>query len=332
MSQTSVRFLSEPDTGRLLSWGEVILCIAAAYKALGRPDNAPPRVLARGDGVWLRALAAVSPTGKSMGAKVFGKSRSKQASYLIALWDQQTAELTALLDAQHITAMRTAATSAVAVDRLCPQQIVDLAVLGSSAEAEGHVNAIASVRGIRSLKVFSPTPASREKFAAKFSSVLEIQCSAAASAQAAIAGANIVVAAARSRDETPILQGAWLEAGMTVVSIGSTIPEQREVDPEVIRRADCIVADVPEEVMHETGDFIAAREAGVDFKGKVVSLADLVQQRVAGRQGADQILLYKSVGSSLQDIAVAELCVEKAQQQNVGTPLPFGLSLKHGPK
>jgi len=89
---------------------------------------------------------------------------------------------------------------------------------------------------------------------------------------------------------------------------------------------------IPYKVMHETGDLLAAHRVGVDFESKVASLADLVQGRIAGRDGAGQILLYKSVGSSLQDIAVAELCVEKAEQEDVGTMLPFSLSLKHGRK
>jgi ornithine cyclodeaminase/alanine dehydrogenase len=331
LPHAGLRFLSDDDTSALLKWPEVIGAVRRAYESVRSAASAPPRVLARGNGVWLRALAAVAPSGTVMGAKVFGKSRSTQASYLIALWSQETAELRALIDAQHVTALRTAATSAVAVDKLCSRQEIDVAVLGAGAEATGHVEALAQVRKIRRMTVFSPTPKSREAFASKFAQQLGIEVKAVQTAESAVEGANVVVAAARSKDETPILKGAWLRPGMVVVSIGSTIPEQREVDVDVISRSDLIVADVPEEVVHETGDCLEAQRAGVEFESKIHALADLVQGRVT-LGGDEQIRLYKSVGSSLQDIAVAELCLNNAEKENRGTLLPASLSLKHGRK
>jgi ornithine cyclodeaminase/alanine dehydrogenase len=263
-----------------------------------------------------------------MGVKIIGRARTPRSSYLIPLWDQETAELVCLLDGKHITAMRTAGTTAVAVDRLLPPGAIHVAVLGAGQEAQAHASAIASVRQFKSLTVYSPTPASRENFAKKFAQELKIECRAADSARAAIAGADLIIAAARSRDETPILEGAWLRAGVMVISIGSTLPEQREVDPETIRRAEAIIADVPDEVMHETGDMLAARAAGVDFEAKIVSLADLVQGRRVARQTAGNIILFKSVGSAVQDIAVSEMCFEKARSRGLGTRLPVGLTVK----
>jgi len=323
-----VRFLSDSDVERVLGWPEAIACLAAAYGAALDPAMVPPRVVARGEGVWLRALAAVSPSGRHMGAKLFGQGRKKQVSYLIALFDQETGALACLIDARHVTAARTAATSALAVDRLAPRAPLRVAVLGSGAEAQAHLDALATVRELRSVAIYSPTPASREGFAQRARARLHVECSAAASAEQAVAGADLVVAAARSRDETPILLGAWLAPGMTVVSIGSTLPEQREIDPEVVRRADLVVADAPEEVMHDTGDMIAARKAGIDCTGRLVSLADLVSGRSPGRRGPRDIVLYKSVGSALQDVAVAEMCLERAAAQGRGSELPAGLSIK----
>jgi ornithine cyclodeaminase/alanine dehydrogenase len=138
-----------------------------------------------------------------------------------------------------------------------------------------------------------------------------------------VKGANLVIAAARSHDETPILLGAWLEPGMMVISIGSTVAEQREVDPAVIERATVIVADVPGEVAHETGDMIAARAAGVAFEGKMVALSDVVRGARAVKQGRDNIVLFKSVGSGLQDIAVSALCHAKARASGIGIELPL---------
>ncbi len=323
-----LRFLSAADTARVFDWREAIACLAAAYGAPLDAQMAPPRVVARGNGVWFRALAAVSPSRKFMGAKLFGQSRQKRVSYLIALFDQETGALSCLMDAREITAMRTAATSALAVDRLAPAAAGRVAVLGSGSEATAHADAVAAVRRVSALSVYSPTAARREAFASRFREAHGVDCRAASSAEDAVAGADLVIAAARSRDETPILRGAWLAPGTTVVSIGSTLPEQREIDAEVVRRAALIVADVPQEVSHESGDMIAARAEGVEVESKLRSLSALVRGTCTGRRGAEEIVLFKSVGSALQDVAVAEMCLERATRQGLGTTLPVSLSVK----
>jgi len=311
-SKRAVRYLSQADTRALLAWPEVIACLRAAYAGSDDPRAAPPKVVARKDGMWLRALTAISGSGAFMGAKIIAKGRPKGADHFTALWDTQSGELACLMAAKSVTGVRTAGTSAVAIDLIAPKAPLRVAVLGSGHEASTHVSALA---------VYSPTPANRERFAARMTGELGIACRDAGSARDAVEGADIVIAAARSHDETPILEGAWLEAGMMVVSIGSTVPEQREVDPEVVRRADVIVADVPEEVADETGDMIAAREAGVAFKDRMVPLADLVAGRVTVQQARDNIVLFKSVGSGLQDIAVSEMCYAKAEAVGVGIVL-----------
>jgi ornithine cyclodeaminase/alanine dehydrogenase len=173
--------------------------------------------------------------------------------------------------------------------------------------------------------VFSPTPDSRERFAARFRPALE--AAAVNSAEAAAQGADVVLCAARSRDESPVLRGAWLPPGATVVSLGSTLPEQREVDEETMARAACIVADMPEEVAHDTGDAIAAAKAGVDLSSKLVSLSDLIARRIVPRRHADDIVLYKSVGSALQDIVVAEMLLDRARQIGRGVAMPVGIAV-----
>ena len=325
--QNTLLFITEADTVELLKWPDVIACLATAYAAADEPAAVPPRVVARRDGAWLRVLAAM-PAGRLMGAKIIARARTPQLSYLMPLWDRETAELVCLLDAKYITGMRTAGTTATAADRILPPGPLRVAVLGSSHEAQAHARAIAAIRPITAMKVFSPTPASREAYAQKISRELGIACSAAATPREAIDGADLILAAARSHNETPILEGAWLRPGVMVASIGSTLPEQIEVDAEVVRRADVIVADVPEEVMHQTGDMLAAAQAGVAFADKVVALHDVVQGRRPVVQHADNIVLFKSVGSAIQDMAVAGLCFDLARSRGLGSALPVGLTVK----
>jgi ornithine cyclodeaminase/alanine dehydrogenase len=154
-----------------------------------------------------------------------------------------------------------------------------VAVLGSGFEARSQLAALAAVRDIAQVSVFSPTPASRERFAQDFRDSAGLRMQAAASAQQAVQDSDVVICAARSRDESPVLQGKWLAPGMTVTSRGSTLPEQREVDAGVIESAALIVADMRDEVAQDTGDMLAATAAGVDFEPKLVTLADVIGGR-----------------------------------------------------
>lgn len=313
-------FLTDADVAELADWRAAFDALRIAYASKISPAMVPPRSMARGDGIWLRGLTAVSPSGRHMGCKLISANmKARRASYLVSLFDRETMALAALIDGNRITGIRTAATAAVAVDAGAPNKPLRVAVIGSGFEAQGLLSALAAVRTVESARVFSPTPASRERFAAVFKE-RGMAIVAAASPQEALAGADVVLCAARSRDETPVLRGDWLAPGMTVVSIGSTLPEQREVDEQLISRAALIVADMPEEVAHDTGDMLAATRAGIDFSSKSVSLADFVSD--PSWRSADGILLYKSVGSALQDVVTAEMLLARARARRIGNELP----------
>lgn len=309
-------FLTDADVAELTDWRAAFDALRTAYSSQISPAMVPPRSMARGEGIWLRSLTAVSPSGRHMGCKLIcATMKGRRASYLVSLFDRETMALAALIDGNRITGIRTAATAAVAVDAAAPTKPLRVAVIGSGFEAKGLLGALAAVRTIASARVFSPTPASRERFAAGFKE-LGITIESVSTASEAVAGADVVLCAARSRDETPVLRGEWLAPGMTVVSIGSTLPEQREVDEQVIARATLIVADMPEEVAHDTGDMIAATKAGIDFSSKSISLADLVAG--SARRKPNDIVLYKSVGSALQDVITAEMLLARAHARGVG--------------
>lgn len=314
-------FISDAEVAQLADWNLAVQALRQAYASPINPAMVPPRSMARGEGRWLRGLTAVSPTGGHMGCKLISASvKHRRASYLISLFDETTMGLTALIDGNRVTGIRTAATAAVAVDKAAPSKPLSVAVIGSGFEARGLLLALASIRKLAEVKVFSPTPASRERFANDMRTQEGLSIEPAATAHEAVKGADVVLCAARSRDESPVLRGEWLEPGMTVVSIGSTLPEQREVDEKVLERAHLIVADMVEEVAHDTGDMLAAAKANVDLSTKLVSLDDFVAGR-AIRKDASDIVVYKSVGSALQDVITAEMLLAQARAKGLGTAL-----------
>lgn len=318
--------LSDDDVSRAFDWGEAIAALELAYAASPSEDRFPARTMARGDGVWLRTLSGILPEQGVMGAKLIAASpRAQAASYLMPIFDITTMALIALLDANRITGFRTAATSALATKRLVAGERPRVAVIGSGFEAKAHLEALAGAMPLGAITVFSPRETSRAAFC-EVMSAKGIAVHPSDSAQAAVAASDLVICAARSRDESPTLLGTWLRPGMTVISIGSTLPEQRELDADAIARSDVIVADMVEEVAHDTGDMLIAAREGVDFSSKLVSLADVVSGHHPGRTTPEQILTYKSVGAAVQDLAVAAMCVARARSMGIGTSIPAPIS------
>jgi alanine dehydrogenase len=324
-------FVSSDAARTVFQWKDAITALQQAY-GLPIPTKAtPPRTVAILEKTWLRTLPAIPPGGRYFGAKLMGSNMGDAPpgiEYVIVLFDRTTNHIAAFVDGNLVTGFRTAATSAAALDRLAPQGPVRLAVLGSGLEASMHTRAFASVRQLTQITVFSPTADRREAFAAAVTSDLGIPARGVASAREAVEGADIVLTAARSRGEEPILFGDWLQPGATVVSIGSTIPEQREIDVSVVERSDLIICDTLEEVLNETGDMIAARAAGIGFHDKAFSLADLMNGACDAQLSRAKAPMFKSVGGGLQDIVVAELILTKALEAGLATPLPMTFETK----
>jgi ornithine cyclodeaminase/alanine dehydrogenase len=136
----STTFLTDADVKALLRWPDLVDAIRTAYATPIGPAAIPPRAMARADGTWLRTLSGAPDGSRYMGAKLIAASpRNGRASYLIPLFDRETTELVALIDGNRVTATRTAATSAVAVDLLAPPRPLRVAVIGSGLEARHHV-------------------------------------------------------------------------------------------------------------------------------------------------------------------------------------------------
>nr|WP_274636191.1 hypothetical protein [Microbacterium bovistercoris] len=317
-------FLTDDDVLRLADWDAAIGALRAAYARPEDPQATPDRAVASTPYGWHRHMPSAPPGGRFGGSKTIAASMSAGlAAYLITLFDQETSRLAALIDGNRITGIRTAAAAAAALTALLPRRPLEVAVVGSGFEARAQLRAAARVADITRVRVSSPTAVNRERFAGELSDELGLPVTAVATARAAVDGADLVLAAARSRDETPTVRDEWVADDATVVSIGSTTPSQRELDPALIGRAGFVVADALAEVLHDSGDMIAAREAGFDPDAVTVSLHDLLGGRAVRPERG--IAIYKSTGSGFQDIVLAELLYDRAVEQGLGTPLPVGI-------
>lgn len=311
---------------QVFDWRDAVDALQAVYAQPFGPGACPPRIVAQNGPSWLRALPSNPPGCRYFGAKLMGAAMNVAqplVDYVIVLFDRESGRIAGFLDANLITAYRTAATSASALDKLAPQRPLRLGVIGSGLEASMHTRAFSAVRELVEVVAFSTTPARREAFAQTLSGELGVPVRAVSTPQEAVADADVVLTAARSHDETPILFADWLPDKAMVVSIGSTIPQQREIDVSVIARADLIVCDMLEEVMHETGDMLAAHADGIDVGSRTISLNDLMNGSAADRVAAARRPMFKSVGGGVQDVVVGGVILDRAIAAGLAAPLPF---------
>lgn len=317
-------FLSDADVAELSDGDAVIAALAEAYAQPDDPQATPERVVVPTATGWQRVMPSAPPGSRFAGSKTISASvKNGVVSYLISLFDQYDSRLAALIDGNRITGLRTAGTAAAALTKLVPDRPIVVAVIGSGFEARAQLRAASRVATMSDVRVSSPTAANRELFAAELSAELGITVTAVDSAQDATRDADLILCAARSRDESPTLLSEWVAENATVVSIGSTTPTQKELDPALIGRAKLVVADALHEVLNDSGDMIAARAAGFDPASVTVSLHDLMGGRIS--RAPEGIAIYKSTGSGFQDLVIAELLYNLAVERGIGTPLPVGI-------
>lgn len=211
----------------------------------------------------------------------------------IVLMDPATGRTLAVMDGTWITALRTAAVSAVAVDLLTSKEPKVVAMLGSGALARTHATALRAVRPIREIRVWSRSPDNVARCAA------EIEAKAARTAEEAVRGADIVCTVTNA--SAPVLKGAWLERGAFVAAIGAPRPTWRELDDEAM--ANVVVADSYEAAAEEAGDVILS---GAKVYAEIGEI--LAGTRPAPPAGAT--VVFKALGQAVEDAVAARLVYE----------------------
>ena len=299
-----------------VSMADAIEAMEGAFREEGEGGvTLPARINMKAGKGWLRVgPVALEHSGWS-GFKAMNMAPGIGVRYQVHLYNAASGELLAIMDAQHLTTLRTGATSAVATRRLARSGPQVVALLGSGPEARAQLEAMEALGIVKAARVFSPTVANRERLAAEFKPRMEIV--AVDSARAAVEGSDLVLAAVKSAQT--VLLGEWLRPGMHVNSVGTARRDQREIDPATFQRSAIIVVDTREGVFGEAGDAVAAKE--VVSPEQVHELSELVVGKAPRRTSPEQITLFKSVGTGVQDIALAAMIYQRARQRGLGVEI-----------
>ncbi|MFE6332249.1 ornithine cyclodeaminase family protein [Streptomyces sp. NPDC057798] len=313
-------FLSGDRVTRLLSWDAAIASQRAAFVALGSTGaDLPGKIMhpSRFDDsvvfAYLSRLSADTGAVAKIGSVNPGNATAGLPTVhaLVTALDPVTGRPVAVMDGTALTTLRTAAGSAVAVDALAPPGGTDLAVLGSGTQALAHVRALARVRELKSVRLWSPTARNRARAAETLTAELGITVEPVGTAEEAVTGAGLVAACTLSA--TPVVRGEWLAPGCTVVSVGSFEPTRREVDAEAVRRSAAVVVDDPETAAHHAGPVMDALAAGALTAQDLIPLGEVLTGTRTGRGAPGDIVYYNSVGLGIQDAAAAWAVVDAAR-------------------
>ncbi len=247
----------------------------------------------------------------------------------VLLFETETGRPIAHLDAAALTAIRTAAVTAVATRLLARGEAGDLALLGAGVQARTHLAALREVRELRRVRVWSRRPETARQFAAEESARHGLPVEAAPSAAAAVAGADLVCTVTSSRE--PVLAGEWLSPGTHVNAVGSSVASARELDSAAVARARLFV-DRRESTINESGDYLVPLREGLIAEDHIQGeIGDLLLGRIPGRRSAGEITLFKSLGLAVEDLAAAHHVYRQALARGLGVRLDGAGAGRPGP-
>jgi ornithine cyclodeaminase len=235
----------------------------------------------------------------------------------VTLFDGETGVPTAILDASAVTAIRTAAVTAVATGLLARADARILAILGAGVQGRAHLEALAPLRGFEQVRVYAPTRAHAQALADE-ASLAGAAVRVAGSAEEAVRGADVVVAATSARE--PVLAHAWLKPGAHLNAVGASTPRAREIDTATVA-ASALFCDSRESLRNEAGEFqLAVREGAIPGEEHVrAELGEVLAGSAPGRRDDAELTLFRSLGIAVEDLAAAETAVAAARAQGLGT-------------
>lgn len=323
--------LTENDLRQVLNMADVISAVEDGFRALARGDAvAPSRLhlaIPEEKGVLLemparaRLGAASSDLKSAVGTKivtVFENNSARniatvQAVYLLV--DGETGSPLALMEGRFITAIRTAAVSALATRLLAIGEPKRLGIFGAGIQAEFHIEAMLQVSEVESIMIASRTEAKAAALAERVSSAYNVRCEIVA-ADEAVLRANLICTCTGS--PAPLFDGRMIEPGTHINAVGAFTPSTRELDTEAVRRARLFI-DARQAAGCEAGEILIPIAEGAIASSHIKgTLAELVTGEVPGRISPVDITIFKSSGLAVEDLVTARLAYEKALAGAVG--------------
>jgi ornithine cyclodeaminase/alanine dehydrogenase-like protein (mu-crystallin family) len=317
--------LNQEEVERLLDMEGCIAAMEGALAALARGEvHVPLRFVMRpGDEPSLLGLMPAHRAGgtplyslKTVAVFPDNPKRGLDAHQgTVTLFDGETGEVRVLMNASAITAIRTAAVSAVATRLLAREDARVLGILGAGVQARSHLEALPLVRNFDTVRIFSRTLEHAQALAA------QVGAEAVETAEEAVRDADVVVTATSSAE--PVLAREWLKPGAHVNAIGGRPPQMTELDTATIADS-AFYVDRRESAEAEAGDYRAAVVSGAIGSDHIRGeLGELVIGVKPGRSSEEEITVFRSLGLAVEDLAAAEYVLRRARATGVGTEVSF---------
>jgi ornithine cyclodeaminase/alanine dehydrogenase-like protein (mu-crystallin family) len=304
-----MRFIDREEVARRLTYEMCIPIVRDAMIAFSRGETRQllrsiiPLADGRLFGVMPGAMGPRAPFGAKL-ISVFPENfalgiQSHQG--LVILFDPETGAPVCVVHAGEITAIRTAAASAVATDALARKDSGRLAILGYGEQAATHARAIGKVRRVESIKIWGRSPERAHVFAKRMQAELVVPAASAATVEEAVAEADIICTVTSAAE--PILKGAWVRPGTHLNLVGSSHAGPVEVDNDLVVRSR-FIADSREGVLAQGAEFLRAKAAGLIGDEHIVAeIGQVLAGEIIGRCSNEEITVYKSLGHVVQDLS-----------------------------
>jgi ornithine cyclodeaminase len=307
----TIRFIDRDEVARRLTYERCIPIVRDAMIALSDGETKQllrsyiPLSDSRVFGVMPGALGAHAPFGAKL-ISVFrdNAAQGKQSHQgLVLLFEPDAGAPVCVVHGGEITAIRTAAASAVATDALALPNAHRLVILGTGEQALTHLRAIAEVRKLSCAVIWGRSLERAQAFVTEHEGEFSFTLSAVASVEEAAANADIICTVTAASE--PILKGTWLRPGTHINLVGSSYPGPTEVDNDLVVRSR-FIADSREGILRQGAEFLRAKEAGLIGNDHIVAeIGEVLSGKIEGRRSPDEITVYKSIGHIVQDLASA---------------------------
>ncbi|MDH5264887.1 MAG: ornithine cyclodeaminase family protein [Betaproteobacteria bacterium] len=280
-----------------------------------------PRERTRLPKAALHILQGAVPSAGVFGYKAYTSSR-EGIRFIVYAFDAERGNLDAIVEANFLGMIRTGAAGGVAAKYLARPDARVAGVFGAGWQAQGQIEALAAVRTLDRVKVYSRKADKLAAFCARMSSRLGLEVVPAATAQEAVRGSDILVTITTSA--TPVFEGDWVEPGQHINAAGSNSLLRQEIDEATVRRCSPIVVDSRPTAIKEAGDLLPPLEKGRLHAGMLAEIGEVINGTRPGRTMPEQVTLFESQGMAIQDLIIAAELARMARAKGLGTEVDVG--------